>query len=545
MRLSCLPLPLLLLFPFATSFAHAASSNCGALKHQLLAPSAIGLPTNGAVIASAHHIAHGGPGFCRVLGRIQSIDPAANPIRFEINLPDTWNQKAVQYGGGAFNGWLHQSDGLGQTVVGDKNQPTPLARGYVTFGSDSGHHHHYLFLPDIFNALNPKFGRNEEERKNFASEGLKKTHDVAVAVTKLFYGNPPRRMYFVGGSTGGREAMMVVDRWPADYDGVLAAYAAWNQIESDLQYIRISQAMYGKGGYLPFEKTKLLRDAVMNACDAQDGLKDGIVSNPAACTFDPATLRCPEGKDHHGCLSDAQLHTIAAFAEPTTSSFAVRNGMTFEPGFNVLRGADLTGNMGLCRHPMHNPIFPFNSFYYLVADGVLRDFLKDKQLSALTFEWKTGGTNGQFIPAILNQSAEDDASLANLSAFTQHGGKLLLIHGDADTTIPTNASVLLYQRIVAAMGQSQAETFLRLYLIPGFGHARGVFNAGFDTVGTLDAWADQQQPPAQLITTDQNLGATRSRPLCPYPSWPRYDTGDPNLAASFHCEAATPAPAAP
>ena len=426
--------------------------------------------------------------------------------------------------------------GLDQTVVGDKNLPTPLARGYATFGSDSGHHRHYFLLPDIFNALNPKFGLNDEERRNFASESLKKTHDVAVALMQVFYANPPRRMYFVGGSTGGREAMMVVDRWPRDYDGVLAAYAAWNQIESDLQYIRISQAMYSKGGHLTFEKTELLRDAVMRVCDAQDGLSDGIVSDPGACHFDPATLRCPGGEDRHGCLSDAELNTIAAFAQPTTSSFPVENGMTFEPGFNVLRGGDLTGNMGLCRHPMKHPFYPLNSFYYLVADGVLRDFLKDPHLSALTFDWKAGGRNGQFIPAIREQSAEDDASAADLSPFASHGGKLILIHGTADTTIPTDASVLLYQRIVAAMGQTAVDDFLRLYLIPGYGHARGVFNAGFDTVGVLDAWADGQQPPVNLTATDQNLGANRTRPLCAWPSWPKYDSGDPQLASSFHCE---------
>jgi hypothetical protein len=516
--------------------AYAAPSDCGSLKHHLFAPSQMALPTRGAVVTSARHVTLDSSGFCKVLGRINSIDTAADPIRFEVNLPDNWNQKAVQYGGGSFDGWLHGADGLGPTVVGEKNKPTPLARGYVTFGSDSGHHHHYLFLPDIFNALNAKFGLNDEERKNFASEALKKNHDLAVALIKLHYGTSPRRMYFIGGSTGGREAMMVVDRWPADYDGVLAAYAAWNQIESDIQFIRVSQAMYSKDGRLPFEKSEILRDAVMKSCDAQDGLRDGIVSDPGDCRFDPATLRCPDGVDHHGCLSDAQLHTVAAFAEPTISDFAVQNGMMSEPGFNVLRGADLTGSMGLFSHPFHHPVFPFNSFYYLVADGVLRDFLKDQQLSALTFDWKAGGSNGRFIPAIREQSAEDDASLADLTPFAAHGGKLLLVHGTADTTIPTDASVLLYKRIVTAMGQSQADRFLRLYLVPGFGHAHGVFDAGFDTVGVLDAWADQQQAPANLVVTDQNVGKTRTRPLCAYPAWPRYESGDPNLAASFHCE---------
>ena len=515
--------------------AVAAPADCSALRHHTLDASEIGLPTHGAIVIYARHVAKQGSGFCKVLGQIRSVDPAADPIRFELNLPDTWNSKAVQFGGGAFDGYLQQSDGLQATVVGDKREPTPLAQGYATFGSDSGHHHHYLLLPDAVNALNAKFALNDEQRRNFASEGLKKTHDIAVALIRLHYGSSPRRMYFIGGSTGGREAMTVVDRWPADYDGVIAAYAAWNQIESDLQFIHVSQAMYSKTGWLPLAKQRLLRDAVLNACDAQDGLKDGIISDPTGCHFDPATLRCPNGADHKGCLSDGQEKTVAAFAQPTTSDFKVENGMHSEPGFNVLSGADLVGSMGLLHHPLHPPIFLLNSFYYLVGDGVLRFFLsKDDHFNALTFDTRTGGP---WVPGILQQSAEDDASLADLSPFQQHGGKLLLLHGTADSTIPTGASILLYQRIVEAMGQARADQFLRLYLIPGFGHGRGVFNAGFDTVAVLDAWADQQHAPFNLTVADQNKSSTRSRPLCAWPAWPKYDSGDPNLAASFHCEA--------
>ena len=204
-------------------------------------------------------------------------------------------------------------------------------------------------------------------------------------------------MYFIGGSTGGREAMMVVDRWPEDYDGVLAAYAAWNQIESDLQFIRISQAMYTKGkdgqsGWLPAAKQKLLRDAVLNACDIQDGLKDGIISNPDACHFDATSLRCHDGADRKGCLSDGQMRTLSALVSPQVSDFKVANGITMEQGFNTLRGADLVGNMGIFAHPFHPPIPLLNSFYYLVGDGVLRFFLtKDPHFNALTFDTRTGG----------------------------------------------------------------------------------------------------------------------------------------------------------
>lgn len=137
---------------------------------------------------------------------------------------------------------------------------------------------------------------------------------------------------------------------------MIAAYASWNQVEMDLQFIRVSQAMYTKGkngqaGWLPPAKTKLLRNAVLNNCDTGDGLKDGIISNPAGCSFDPSILRCTDGRDNRGCLSDGQERTILAFSTPQTSTFTLENGMNFEPGYNVLRGADLVGNMGWLAHP--------------------------------------------------------------------------------------------------------------------------------------------------------------------------------------------------
>lgn len=531
----------------ATS-ASAATNLCRTLNRREVAAAQIALPTRGAVVDSAKLVTNSAGGFCKVLGHVRSIDPVAQPIRFEVNLPNHWNHKALQFGGGAFDGYLHESDGLRNTVVGDRRQPTPLERGYATFGGDSGHHHHYLFFPDVVNALSARFALNEEQRKNFASESLKKTHDVALALMRSHYSAAPIRMYFIGGSTGGREAMQVVDHWPEDYDGVMAAYAAWNQIESDLQFIHVSQAMYtksrdGQSGWLPRASTKLLRDAVLEACDAQDGLKDKIVSNPAQCQFDPATLRCPDGNAHKGCLSDGQERTVTAFVNPQVSDFKVANGIDSEPGYNVLRGADLVGNMGLLHHAFH-PAFPLlNSFYYVVGDGVLRFFLtRDPHFNSLTFNTKNAG---RWLPGILQQSAEDDASLADLTPFERHGGKLLLVHGTADATIPTGASIFLYQRIVEAMGQARVNAFVRLWLIPGYGHGSGRFDAGFDTIGVLDAWADQGIAPGRVSVTDQHHAPrgdsrsnspSRTRPLCGWPTWPKYTGGAINSAASFTCQ---------
>ncbi len=515
-----------------------ASDDCKGLTGSEVSASQIALPTHGATVLSAKYVHRASGNLCKLLGEIHSVDPAAQPIRFEVNLPTNWNHKAVQFGGGAFNGYLHHSDGLSQTVMGDKNQPAPLDRGYATFGSDSGHHHHYLFAPDIANQLRADFALNDEQRKNYASESLKKTHDVAVALMESEYGQKPTRMYFIGGSTGGREAMMVVDRWPADYDGVVAAYPVWNLVELDLQIIRIAQAMYVKGpdgqaGWLPRHKTKLLQNAVLKQCDSQDGLNDRIISDPDACKFDPMSLRCPDGKDHKKCLSDKQERTLTAFAQEQVSQFKVANGVDSEPGYNVLRGADLTGSLGFVAHPFYPPNPLLNSFYYRVGDAVLRYFLtKNMHFDSLKFDTYTGG---DWQAGIIQQSEEEDSSLADLTPYERHGGKLLIVHGTADPIIPTNSSVLLYQRIVEAMGQNRVDGFVRFYLIPGYAHARGAFKAGFDTVGVLDAWAGQGIAPAKLVASDQNKHANRTRPMCEWPSWPKYVGGDANLAGSFVC----------
>ena len=517
---------------------------CHALKHHDIPSSGIALPTRGAVIHSARH-EESHNGFCKLRGQIRSVDPAAQPIRFELNLPDHWNGKALQYGGGTFDGYIQT--GLNRTEVGDRRLPVPLARGYATFGSDSGHHRHYLFVPDVVNSLRANFALNDEERRNFAFGSLKKTHDAVMTLLRARYGEAPKRMYFIGGSTGGREAMMVVDRWPQDYDGVLAAYADWDTIEGDLQFIRVSRALYAKGedgqsGWLPPGATKLLAHSVQRACDAADGLRDGIISNPAGCHFDPATLRCPDGGKHHGCLSDGQERTVTTFATPQISDFTVANGMTTAPGYNVLRGADLTGSVGFFSHPFERPFLFVNSFTLVISDDVLRFFLtKNPHYDALQFDPRTAsdttGPPGKWIAGIREQSDEDDSTLADLTPFEQHGGKLILVHGTADTVIPTDASVLLYQRIVGAMGQRRADGFARLYLIPGLGHGFGRFDAGLDTVGILDAWADRNQSPTNLTATDNHFGKPRTRPLCAWPSWPRYVSGDPHAAASFTCTA--------
>ncbi len=518
--------------------AHAA---CASLRGAILSPTAIDLPTLGAEVDSAKikHLRHAE--FCKVLGQIRSVDPAAQNIHFELNLPTQWNGKVVHYGGGGFDGALSKTSGLRTEEVGIVRDPVPLERGYATFGSDSGHHHFVFPLPNEYNELLAGFARNGEERRNYAHDGLKKTHDVAVELIRRRYGVAPRRMFFIGGSTGGREAYFVTQLWPRDYDGVLGAYAGWNQVQLDLQFIRVSQAEYRHGtaetrGWLPKRATRLVAGKVMEQCDAADGVRDGIISNPEGCHFDPAPLLCGQGAKH--CLTPGQLESFQVFASEQRSAEPLKNGVQTIPGFNVYAGTDLSGSMGLFRHAFEHPLFPFNSFYYVVASGVLRDFLTGKpHFNALTFKTTTGGAYASALPA---QSAASDASDADLSAFRRHGGKLILLHGTADATIPTGSTVEFYRMMQARMGPEQVDSFTRMYLVPGYGHTRGVFNTGFDSLAVLDGWLDSGKPPETLVATDNNRSQHgRTRPLCVYPAWPKYVGGDVNTAASFACTAPT------
>jgi hypothetical protein len=510
--------------------------SCCSLKGLKLPPSKLGLPTAGAYVKSAKLVHDRRGEYCKVLGGVRPVDTSAQDIRFEVNLPTNWNHKAVQFGGGVFDGWLGRTtNGLNRTVVSIASEPGPLARGFATFGGDSGHHKHYLLLPDVTNAVNASFARNAEERRNFARDGLKKTHDAAVAIMERRYGTRPSRMFFLGGSTGGREAYSVVQLWPEDYDGVLGAYAGWNQIELDLQFVRVSQAMYAKGGFLPPSKTKLLARSVMNACDALDGIGDGIIGNVAACHFDPATLLCASAGKGKGCLTLQELKTVQTFATEQRTDQPLWNGVQTIPGFNVLAGADLTGTMGLLHHPQHPAKIFLNSFFYVVGDQVLRFFLTgDPHFDALTFNTTTGS---DYAADLLPQSRASDASDADLTRFALHGGKFLMLHGTTDATIPTNASVMYYKMVQSRMSQEELDRFMRFYLIPGFGHGHGAFDAGFDALGVIDRWLDTGVAPQGLVVIDNNKGSGgRTRPLCVYPTWPKYKgSGDVNAASSFTC----------
>jgi hypothetical protein len=263
---------------------------CEALSGITVPASAIGLPTGGAAVRSALLISdevHGE--FCKVLGGISPRDPKAPNINFQLNLPSNWNGKAIQFGGGG-------TDGVVITGLTSRfplpNSPTPVRQGYATFGSDSGH----AAPPN--KPYDATFALNDESFANFGGDQLKKTRDAAAFLISSRYGKAPHRFYFQGGSQGGHEILLAMQRWPSDYDGVIVIFPVYAAVALQLDTMHIAQAIYTTpGAWCSPAKMNFLYSAVMKCCDGLDGLDDGVISNVKACaqTFKLNGLRCADG----------------------------------------------------------------------------------------------------------------------------------------------------------------------------------------------------------------------------------------------------------
>jgi hypothetical protein len=239
-------------------------------------------------------IAPANPGFCKVLGHIDPADPKAPPIKFQVNLPVEWNGRSVQYGGGGFNGVLITGLGLPPAYPFDK--PSPLARGFVTYGTDSGHESRPGEPPQLF-AL------NDEAFENFAHRAYKKVRDAAVVLMERAYGKKPEKMYFMGSSEGGREGLTMAQRYPDDFDGIFARVPVINWVGLQHAGTRSGLVTMGEGWINPAQ-VKLVGDAVRAACDKADGSDDALVQDPVSCkaAFKVETLQCASGKTGDQCL---------------------------------------------------------------------------------------------------------------------------------------------------------------------------------------------------------------------------------------------------
>ena len=543
---------------------------CDGLNGMAISQQAIGLPTTGAVVTSAVVVPAAGAGvamvaeYCKVLGDINPVDPTAPKIKFQVNLPSNWNGKALMFGGGGYNGVL--ATGLGNVPAGPTDKPAPLARGYATFGSDSGHQ------ANANGSRDGTFGANDEALRNFSSDAIKKTRDVAVNIIQTRYAARAQKTYFAGGSTGGREALFAVQNWPQDFDGAIVLYPAWNAASLDLQFGRITRELAKPGAYPSRAKRKLMYDAALAACDGLDGAMDGLISNVSACnaSFNPMTatlgnqpLRCAGGVDAGDtCLSDAQIAGYVVTNTPLVLNYTLASGETTYPGFNTwgtdfgnpgaspLQPTVLTLALGTDQpaNPMpavkpavtvNNVITPASSPPYASTfwDQWVKYFVtRDAGFNSLSRDPQNPGA---YQARIVQLTALQDTNKTDLSAFANKGGKILMAHGSHDALVSTRATQQYWQRIRTAMGPAKVDSFARYYEIPGYGHAvSSVFNAAWDSLTTLEDWVEKGVAPAPQTVADTAGVPGRTRPLCDYPGYAKYrGAGDLNVASSYSCAA--------
>lgn len=526
---------------------------CAALKAPIPAK-AIGLPTHGASVESAMlvppaaqsvpaklpftppmaeiTVLPAAPEHCRVIGAIAPLHPEAPPIRFQVNLPTQWNGRYLQFGGGDFNGVL--VTGLGLAPSAHPNLPSPLARGFVTAGTDSGHQ----AAPGV---PLQAFALDNEALENFAHAAYKKVRDVAVELVRRRYGRAPAKRYFFGSSEGGREGLAMAQRYPADFDGIYSRAPVVNWTALQVAGTRVGATQFG-GGWLPPEKVKLVHDAVLAACDALDGLADGIVSDHEGCgrAFDASRLRCTAGPAPD-CLTEAQLKTVLALHTPTEFRFALANDVRAYPAWG--RGGENapgTGPAGGWRSwqtgaaPPTVPAGPQSSRAWLYASGAIRYFVaRDPAYDPRRFNPE------EFVGRLRRVSALMDATDPDLSAFAARGGRLVIVEHMADYAQSPYAGIEYWKSVVERMRAEQANEFLRLYVTPGADHVGVGAPSSVDMLRVLTAWVERGEAPGDLVQAAHEprppYAVTATRPMCRYPAFPRYRGGDAAKAESFEC----------
>lgn len=474
------------------------------------------------------------PAHCIVQGEIAPVDPEAPPILFNVNLPAEWNGKALQSGGGGLGGNRNTAPGRKASGRFDPQPYTdtyPLTDGYVTFGGDEGHQGGAV-----------EFMYNAEAMRNWAYESFIKVRDVAVWLIGHTYGSAPDYIYFSGESAGGREALMMTQRFPGAYDGVIAVtpVLSWNYTHIADNNIR-SKLMEG---WLDAGDIAFIADRTRALCDADDGLVDGIVGRYMECRMDAQALRCPNGGEGQDCLSDAQIAAVDAIREPWSTNVPMANGVNRFPGYGVTGDEDGPENQWsfymVGTTPAPFPLPPGRGFEPGV--GAILNFAGVWLRHAIVQD-ETYEPHRYYPPAHTDRiqylSGLFDATNPDLSALRDSGGKLLIMQQSADNAVSTAMVAEYYRSVVAAMGEAAADDVIRLYVSPGGTH-NGSGVAQTDMLGLLEAWVeDGEAPPLEIPVHEidpRTLETKRSMVACVYPMYTRYDgVGDINDSASYAC----------
>jgi tannase/feruloyl esterase len=509
---------------------------------------AIKEPVSGVTLNEARWTDANGPvpPYCAVDGTIAPIDRGNNakPINFRVLLPAAWSGRAVHLGGGGMNGVIPNLAGGPDGSL--------LQRGFTTYGSDSGHQSGPGFAQG-----STDWTTSDEAIKNLGFMQLKKTHDAAMVIIERAYHETPRFNYFVGTSQGGREGLTVVQRYPADYDGVAAnvPIVSFSSLMLGPELIRIREKP--TANWVTRAKVNAIGGEFMRQCDALDGLVDGVINNYVACRarFDMsqgspernpwAAKRCPNNVDPNpadtsaaACLTDGQIATLKLvysryrFATPLANNvrtFGMWLPNTDPSGSGLIVDTRFKGQEGAAETaPMHA---------HLGVLGVTGFLMGDPQSNPLDY------VEGGALDRRRRELSEWlDSTDPDLSRFAARGGKLIVAIGTNDTLASPGAQLDYYQSVIDKMGRTKVDSFARFYVIPQVGHGlRGntysvdgdgktipvtPIPSAFDRVQLLTDWVEHGSVPGKSITV---TAGDKSMPMCSYPMYPKY------VGGSFTC----------
>ena len=436
------------------------------------------------------------PAFCRVAATLRPSSDS--DIKIEVWLPISgWNGKLQSVGNGGWAGFISYPA-----------LARGLADGYATTSTDTGH-----------TGNTGSFALGHPEK--MIDFGYRSEHEMTVAAKAIiaaYYGDGPRLSYWNGCSTGGRQGLTEAQRYPSDYNAIIAGAPAINRMHIYVWSLWIAQAVHqGENSYIPPSKYAMIHKAVVEACDALDGLKDGLISDPRRCHFDPKVLLC-KGADGPSCLSSQQVDVARRIYSAAKNP---RTGQEIYPGLQP--GSEL----GWANHAGPQPLsYATDGFKYVVFKNPDWDF-------------RTLNLDNDVALADKVDNGTTRAMDPNLKEFFRNGGKLLMYHGWSDPQVSPVNTVNYFSTVLKATEGIAADS-IRLFMLPGMGHCGGGDGPNaFDAIGALAQWFEKGQAPNQMVASHSTNGVVdRTRPICAYPQIAAYSgTGSIDEAANFVCKA--------
>lgn len=496
-RRVAVPLCAALVAGLAISRAQAADSRCDALKlpagmqGQVLQRQRV---TTGTIQPDGGPALQGLPAFCRV---VATLNPAPqSDIRIEVWLPiEGWNGKLLGVGNGGFSG------SISYAALADG-----VKRGYATASTNTGH-----------DGGSGRFALGQPQK--VIDFGYRAVHEMTGAAKQMvrdFYERAARHAYWNGCSAGGRQGLQSAQRYPEDYDGIVAGAPALDWTGRASSALRVAAAVRASSdSALDAAAMDALHRGALAACDADDGVADGVISDPPRCRFDPATLQCGAERSA-ACLAPAQVATARAiYASPL-------NPATGRPLTGLYPGSEPGWSTWAGPAPFATAV---DHFRYVVKGN--------ESWSPALFRFESDA------PRAEAQDANTINALnPNLRAFFRRGGKLIQYHGWSDPQISPGVSPQYYESVVKRIGSLSAVTrSYRLFMVPGMAHCSGGDGADrFDMLAALEGWVERGQAPDEIpASRDRDGRIDRTRRLCAYPSVPRYTQGNPDEAGSFRC----------